>query len=303
MSQSRARLALRRTLLALKTALGAAWLEIDRDRVGLRRNGQLWVDVLEFRARILQANKPSPQDTHEEAATEAALAEAVAFYRGDFLAGFTLRDSANFDEWQFFQTESLRRDCAGALERLVHAHANQADYEAAITHARRWLALDPLHEPAHCALISLYARAGQQSAALRQYEECARLFHEELGAPPAEETTALYEAIRTRRWPEKMPPADDDVTLSLPHPLLLSPRHNLPPQPTSFIGRATELTRIAALLADPACRLLTLIGPGGVGKTRLAIQAALGQADAFEHGVRFVTLAPWALPTCLPRQS
>lgn len=66
--------------------------------------------------------------------------------------------------------------------------------------------------------------------------------------------------------------------------------HNLPPQPTPFVGRTEELREIGSRLQDPSCRLLTLIGPGGMGKTRLALQAAAEQIEAFTHGVYFVPL-------------
>ena len=145
------------------------------------------------------------------------LAEAVELYRGDFLAGFSLRDSANFDEFQFFQTEGLRDELARALERLVRYHSSREEYDLAIAHARRWLALDPLHEPVHRHLMQLYAQAGQRHAALRQYQECTRILKAELDLPPAEETTSLYEQIRTG-------PADREPPL-FPTP---RPRHNLP---------------------------------------------------------------------------
>jgi DNA-binding SARP family transcriptional activator len=124
----------------------------------------------------------------------------VTLYTDDFLAGFTLRDSSEFDDWQFFQTESHRQELAWALERLVSGLSAQDKPAAAIPHARRWLALDPLHEPAQRQLIHLYDQAGQPAAALRQYEEYVELMEEELGLPPEEETTTLYEAISCEFW-------------------------------------------------------------------------------------------------------
>ena len=73
------------------------------------------------------------------------LAEAVAIYRDDFMAGFGLRDSVAFDDWQFFQAEGLRRDLAGALERLMRLLSARGEFEAAVAYGRRRLALDPLH--------------------------------------------------------------------------------------------------------------------------------------------------------------
>ena len=269
---------------------------VDREMVGLGvdlsgcgkpdRSG-VWVDVDRFHS-LLQACKTHG---HPEAdvCSEclAALADGVELYRGDFLAGFTLRDSASFDEWQFFQTEGLRRGLASALERLVQVHTAQGECETAVAYARRWLRLDPLHEPAHRHLMRLYAQAGQRAAALRQYDECMRILENELGLAPSEETACLYEQIRTRAAEKDEPPA------AIARPTVAErPQHNLPVQPTPFIGREDELAMIKARLDNPDCRLLTLVGPGGSGKTRLALEAADGQIDEFEHGVFFVSLVP-----------
>ncbi len=195
---SRARAGLRRNLSMLKKTLAGEWLVVDREIIGLDRSAGVWLDVDRFH-QLLQT-----WQTHDHPETDlcadclAALAEAVELYRGDFLAGFSLRDSPNFDEWQFFQTENMRQELAAALERLVRGHSAQGAYEAAIPYARRWLALDPLHEPVHCQLMRLYSQTGQLSAAVRQYQECVRILEEELGAPPDAETTTLYEHLRHR---------------------------------------------------------------------------------------------------------
>jgi predicted ATPase len=218
------------------------------------------------------------------------LADAVELYGGDFLAGFTLRDSVEFDTWQSLETEALRQELVGALQRLVQGCTAQGEVERAIECAKRWLTADPLDEGAHRALMRLYAGTGQQSAALRQFEACERVLMAELGMTPSEETGELYGAIRERRVPQLRVGAPAFAEA----PAI--PRHNLPPQPTPFVGREEELGYIAERLADPACRLLTVVGPGGIGKSRLAIQAAEGQVTDFTHGVCFVRLAPvgWA---------
>jgi DNA-binding SARP family transcriptional activator len=171
----RARGALRRTLSTLRTGLGGDELRSDGLRITLDA-GAIEVDVRKFRSLV----------------AEGRLEEAVSAYTGDFLSGFTVRDSLEFDEWQAARTEELRRELGGALERLAQ---DDRDLARAISHARRWLALDPLHEPAHRALMRLHARAGDRAAALVQYRECVRALDRELGVAPLPETTALARAI------------------------------------------------------------------------------------------------------------
>ncbi len=273
----RARAVLRRNLSVLGKALGGEWLVVDGDEIGTDPGADFWLDVDRFRHLLSTCQKHGHPDAQVCSQCLDALAEAVELYRGDLMESTGLRDSAAFDEWQFFQTESLRQAFAAALEKLVHGHSARGEFEPAIRYARRWLALDPLHEPAHRHLMQLYARSGQHAAALRQYQECVSLLDQELSAAPDQETTDLY--VRIKNSP----------------PLIL--RHNLPSQSTLFIGREPLLNEIKARIVTSDCRLLTLFGPGGSGKTRLAVEAARqtladAQLGRFPDGVFFVPLAP-----------
>jgi DNA-binding SARP family transcriptional activator len=182
--QSRARAALRRTLSSLGRARAEGWLEADREGVDLNRD-ETWVDVHRFHDLLADCRTHGHPEPDVCPRCLPPLSEAVALYRDDFLAGFALRDSAAFDDWQFFQAEELRRELAGALERLSHGHGANGEWEPAVSYARRWVALDPLHEPAHRWLMQLYAWAGQRASALRQYRECVRILEGELGVSPA----------------------------------------------------------------------------------------------------------------------
>ena len=290
--QARAYANLRRTLWTLDQAVGKECFEIDAKTAGLRGGGYVWLDVHAFRDRLAECRTHGHPESETCPACLPLLIGAVELYRGDLTAGFTLPDSPGFDEWQFFETESLRRELAGALGKLVRWHAVQREFGSAISFARRWLELDPLQESVHRELMSLYAWDGQRPAALRQYDECGALLKEELGVAPDAETTRLYQAIRANR----LPPFPADVAPAPPGSTR-EPKHNLPPQPTPFVGRQAELGEIAGLLSDPACRLLTLVGLGGAGKTRLAIQSARqalaeqSGAILFRDGVYFVPLA------------
>jgi predicted ATPase len=136
--------------------------------------------------------------------------------------------------------------------------------------------------------MHLFAADGQRSAALTQYETCRRLLDEELGVEPSRETTALYEEIvddKVTRW------HGDKVNFLTDHPVTLSKTHNLPPQFTPFIGRSQELEKLSQLLQDGRSRLITLLGEGGIGKTRLALAAAEQMLPHFTDGVWFVPLA------------
>ncbi|MDQ4078631.1 MAG: tetratricopeptide repeat protein, partial [Chloroflexota bacterium] len=216
-------------------------------------------------------------------------------YSDDFLAGFTLPDCPEFDEWQFFEREGFCQTLGTVLVQLIHVYQAQGEWEDAIEQARRWLALDTLHEPAHRQLMRLYALAGRQAAALRQYDECVRLLDEELGVPPEEETTELWEAIKTKRFPPAQAVSSPSSPLlpSLPyHP----PQHNLPSDTTAFVGRENELAALVELLCEPARRLVTIVGIGGIGKTRLALAAARQMVEqhptVFPDGIYLVPLAP-----------
>ncbi|MBE7549953.1 MAG: tetratricopeptide repeat protein [Anaerolineales bacterium] len=289
--QRKARANLRRALSRINTALGEGQLAIDRENAGLNPKADLWLDVDQFQRRLAQCQ------AHGHASIEVCphclpdLTAAAELYTGDFLAGFSLPDCPGFDEWQFFQSEGLRQALASVLERLGRGHSDRGDHDLAISYARRWLALDPLHEPAHRRLMELYAQTGQQAAALRQYEECVRVLDKEIGIPPSAETTALFELVKAKRAPPRPSPKAKKAPLSS-RPV--APPHNLPPRPTPFIGREEELAEITRRLTDSTCRLLTLVGPGGIGKTRLAMAAAERQLDPvrFPNGVYFVSLAP-----------
>ena len=275
-----ARAALRRTLSALRKGIGEQWIEGGRERIALLRGaGELRLDVDEFRARMASLSDHGHAPTEVCARCGGPLAEAVGLWRADFLAGFGLRDSVDFDDWQFFHADELRTELGSALAHLVRLHAGARDFDAALPHARRWLELDPLHEPAHRRLIELYAWSGRRAAALRQYRDCVRLLDRELGVAPLAETTALWEAINDSSPPappeEPRAAAIDPVpsrARRAPAPRPLAGRDGERAAPRPLVGRDGER---AALLGawqgtDERGHLATIEGEAGIGKTRLA---------------------------------
>ncbi len=267
------RAALRRTLSALNKALGEGCLTADRESVGLGGGDDLCVDADRFDALLAQVRAHADPASEVCPACLSALDEAVRLYRDDFLAGFTLRDSPEFDDWQFFQAESRRRDLAGAMEQLSRTRGGRGEFEEAIAHARRWLALDPLHEPAHVWLMELYARAGQHASALRQYRTCARVLQEELGVTPLEETTRLYQTLKENR---AAPPGSARSPQAPASPIRQAPPLPSPEPPARqfdhpLVGRSGEWERLLAAYDRAAPGHVVLVeGEAGIGKTRLA---------------------------------
>src|SRR5262249_50823580 len=162
------------------------------------------------------------------------------------------------------------------------------DYPTAQTYALRLLELDPQSEPAYCYLIQIYAWMDERAAALRQYEACL-LALDSLGMEPQAFTTALYEAVKNG----SDIPTDNLQGISLelaPDESVVEPQQgNLPPNNipnllTAFVPRPNETALIAETLNRSDCRLLTLVGAGGVGKTRLALQTASEQMACFSDG-------------------
>lgn len=188
--QSYARGNLRRTLSILHKATGEAWIASDRYGVSLLRHGGLRVDVDEFLHLLAAAVDAAAQNGTGQ------LQQAVSLYRDDFLAGFTLPDAPEWDEWQRVQTERLRERFLAALDRLAEQNEAASAWEAALDCARRRLSLDPTHEPAQRRLMRLLARSGDRAGALRQFEAARLLLAEEFDAPPSQESLLLAEEIR-----------------------------------------------------------------------------------------------------------
>ena len=250
-----ARGALRRTLSAVRKAVGEQWVDTASDSVALRDGAGLAVDVRRFR------------ELADGDAT--ALAEAVEVFRGELLEGFYVRDSPAFDAWYVREADALQRELGAALGRLVRALEERREYGRAIGHAQRWLALDSLHEPAHRELIRLYALDGDRAAALAQYRDCVRTLSQELGVAPVDETAALFEQVSEGTLVAPAPVA----------PVVAAPAVTRPSE-LPLVGRAGELEALVAAHAEAVTdgRLAVIEGEAGIGKTRLAheLMASVG---------------------------
>ena len=237
-------------------------LTITRDSIEFTGDG--FLDTAQFESNLHLASSLDP----ERAA--ATLTDSLRLYRADFLEGFHVRDAPEFEDWMLTKRARLRELALQALHTLTQFQASRGNFPEAMTCASRLLAFDPWREEVHRQLMLLQARTGQWTAALAQYESCKKILEKELGVQPSLETTALYEKIRAARQ---------------------AARHNISASSTELIGRERELENLRQRLADPACRLVTLTGLGGIGKTRLAQETARLCADMFINGAWMIPLA------------
>jgi DNA-binding SARP family transcriptional activator/predicted ATPase len=240
------------------------YLLISRDTIQFNSASDYWLDVTAFR-EMVEADKDHPSAIDQ-------LEQAVALYQGSLLEGFSVSDSAAFEEWALLAREQIGRQMSSALHRLAATYEQRGEYEQAESCARRQVELEPWDEAAHQQLMRTLALSGQRGAALAQYETCRRLLAEELGVEPAAETTKLYERIRDGKLKALVPSPAAPPDLSARLPLFLEQE---PPQVEMlvFVARERELAQLNGFL-DLALagqgRVVFVTGEAGSGKTALA---------------------------------
>ncbi len=259
MQQSQALGLLRRSLHDLNSQLPGC-LDIDRRMVCFRPAASATVDIDQFVTLTAQNDVD-------------AWLQAEALYRAPFLHGLYLDGAPELESWLLREQERWQGEFIQLLNRLATYHTERAAYAQAFAFTQQVLTIEPWREETHRQAMLLLARLGQTDAALTQYETCRRALREELDVEPARETKNLRARLA----------AIDHI-----------PTHPLPPATTPFVGRTEEVAELTRLLANHGCRLITLLGPGGMGKTRLALEMARNmvseQQRRFLHGVVFVPL-------------
>lgn len=276
---------LRRTIWEIHQILGEGWLIAERESVRLNEGARIDLDIARFLDLIAQARQQE-----ETALRVPPLSDAVKLYRNHFLTGFSLKDAYPFNEWAFAKAEELRHRFADALTLLADSYCVLNQPEAAIPYARRLITLDPLNESAHRQLMEIYLQAGQHSAALKQYQTCEQLLRKQLNLDPQPETRALYKKIRKG----EIKPTRVEKPIET-----IAPQHNLPLQLSTFIGREREQDAIVHLLRKN--RLVTLIGTGGIGKTRMSVETGQKVLGDYPHGVWFIPLDSLSDPELVPQ--
>jgi predicted ATPase/Tfp pilus assembly protein PilF len=222
----------------------------------------------------------------------AAYRVAIDLYTGDLLP------EDRYDNWANARREALRQEYIGLLLELAQLAEASADDGLATACLQRVLAGDSANEPAHRGLMRLYALAGARQQALRQYQALQEVLRRELDIEPAPESQRLYHDILSGNIEARdlAHTQEDSRTPAFSDPPI-SP-HNLPLALTSFVGREREIAEVQRLLTTT--RMLMLAGPGGSGKTRLALEAAAGVLPAYRDGAWLVELAALAESALVP---
>ena len=264
----------RRTLSSARIATTSPYLQVRGELLNLCPDAPLWVDVEAFEEATAAARGACDPATYRV---------ALDLYAGDLLP------EDRYEEWAEERREGMRRTYLSLLVELAGLYKERGEFGPAIEALRQLLRSESAHEGAHAGLMRLYALSGERQAALVQYERLREALSRKFGAEPAAASQRLYEDIVAGR----LPPSHPEQVKDRPREDSGEPEgarhHNLPHTLTSFIGREHELVSIKRGLG--MTRLLTLTGPGGSGKTRLALEVARDLAGAYPDGVSFVELA------------
>ena len=245
---------------------------------------------LTLEANRLQFLAETDVDAFQEAKAKGDWAEATRLYSGDFLETYKGRESVSVENWLHQTRDELFTSWREAALYFVDELVEQADYTQAAGIMQRVLQKNALDEDAVQLYMRVQGLAGQTAKALKTFQTFKNLLEQELEMQPLEETLALAEALEQKKFEstELKAPKPKQAFVSLPSAL------------TPFVGRTLELLELSNLLAEPENRLITLLGPGGMGKSRLALKLLEERQAEFPDGVAFVALAPLSSPADIP---
>lgn len=268
---------LRNTLYELNRTPVATHLAVDRSMIRLVESDCFRIDAVEFQQINTHVRQHHTDDSTICPICRDQLMTAVSLFQGNFMSGFYIPESSEFEHWMTLQAERFSNDIRRMLNILIEYHSKRGHWDRAIELAEQSLSLDMSNEEIHRKLIWIYAQMGRLRDATRQFERCRVILRDELGVQPSSDTIALYRQIRSG--------------ISLTQTISIK-KYSLPTHPAPFVGRHHEIEQICGLLKHPDVRLVTLTGMGGCGKTRLALQCGNNIQTTYENGAVWIDLAP-----------
>lgn len=266
-----------------------------------------WLPAFEADAYRMRWPVATDVRAFRQALTASRIDEALSLYQGPFLRDMGSDATSEFSDWLALERGHLHTSWREAVLRRAEERSGAGQYAKAAELLTRLLAEDAFDQEALQSYVTSLARAGQQREALRSYSVFAQRLQDEFGMEPTSATRHLAEAVRDNRLqrtpapplPEPSPVLPDATTGVLETADSEVPGW-LPTPVTSFAGREVELARVRDLLSRPDCRLLTLSGTGGIGKTRLALRAAQELRRRYREGAYFVPLDALSSPELIP---
>ncbi len=275
-SESSARANLRRALADLRQAIGdhqaaPPFLHVAWETIQFNTNSAAWVDVVAFKRLLENSNRSGTDLSHVEID---CLEQVVGLYRGPFLEGFSIQDSAAFEGWALLVREKFQREALQSLHRLAEVYIGLGEHERALPYAWRQVEMEPWQEGGHRQVMEVLALTGQRGAALAQYEVCRRVLETELGVTPSSQTRDLYDLIREGEWPPddlKLPTRVFRPTGACPYRGLAAFREQ---DASLFFGREPFTARLVAAVCRPE-NATVLVGPSGSGKSSVVFAGLL----------------------------
>ncbi len=273
---------LRQAMVVIKRAVETAGLDgeliqANRDEIRFLPSVTLDVDSVKFVSqvsRLLSCSDGFP----ERGFPIASLKHALDLFEGEFLKGFYIPDADLFEDWQAIQREAINQLAIRAYNRLMQYHTLRNEWNLALGMAEKLAVLAPWDEDVHKELITCLLMLSQKSAAQAHYRSTLKYFTEELGLPPGDSLSQAWHLIQNFD-PRESAPNQAVHSIQLP-------KYAIP-----FVGRSQEIETLEAWISSPESSVLTITGPGGVGKTRLAIRLAEMQVSLFKDGVHYISIA------------
>ena len=245
-----------------------------------RSIGKLTYVNLEIERERLRWQVESDIADFHKALSNNDISSAIKLYNGEFLQGYHCADALAFEDWLELEREELLRIYKENTESFVRDLMLDKDYKKAAEILRKVLDQDPFDEVSFRQYLQAVFLSDGETKAKQVFSDYQTALSKELETTPDTSTFALFDELSTNLS------AQQTTTIAIKTTDKVS--HNLPIKLTPFIGRKRERDELAALLADPVVRLLTIVAPGGMGKTRLAIAVAEEHIGSFADGVWFV---------------
>jgi predicted ATPase/DNA-binding SARP family transcriptional activator len=259
-SEAQAHNNLRVVLSGIRKAL-PNYVETDRDTLSLSNKQSIWIDVLNFKIFI----------------NASRIRSALSIYHGEFMQGFFLRDCAEFENWMVSHQEQFHEELLAAIYSRLLQCLEAGSYSEGIYLARHYLTLNPLSERVYFQLVSALVLSGQREAAIIEYDKCKEILDQELGIEPSRQIRLLFRNIKNGKVGAIYKQTNR--------------RSNLPEYATPILGRNEEIDFVCNIHKENKSNLVTVVGPGGVGKTRLVCAVGEQLAGSFQEGICFVPLA------------